>query len=51
MCDKVIIPFYENEGDTYPGNIKPGEYNVAELLRAHKSNPEAIQFIADMVEE
>ena len=42
------------EGETNPGNIAPGRYTLAELvdlLRDHKNNPEAIQFIADMMEE
>ena len=42
-----------DEGEKNPGSIEPGEYNVmdlVELLRNHKNNPEAIQFIADMME-
>ncbi len=38
----------------YPGNIQPGDYTLSglvDLLRTHKDNPEAIQFIADMLEE
>lgn len=33
--------------------IKPGYYSrrgIVELLRRHKKNPDAIQFIADMLE-
>ncbi len=43
-----------DEGETYPGGLRPGEYTrsgLVELLRTHKGNPEAIQFIADMLEE
>jgi hypothetical protein len=42
------------EGDPPPFGIEPGRYTVAELvelLRVHKNDPEAIQFIADMMEE
>jgi hypothetical protein len=47
------IPEHESEGDTYPGNIEPGDYDInglVALLRQNKRNPEAIQFIADMLE-
>jgi len=47
------IPDYERKGETYPGNIKPGDYDQNELvalLRKNKRNPKAIQFIADMLE-
>lgn len=47
------IPEHENEGDKYPGDIHPGSYSheqVVELLRQHKADPEAVQFIADMLE-
>lgn len=49
----LLIP-EPDEGQTYPGNIQPGDYTMNELvclLRTHKNNPEAIQFIADMLEE
>jgi hypothetical protein len=42
------------EGDPPPFGIEPGQYHLQELvglLRAHKNDPEAIQFIADMMEE
>ncbi len=38
----------------YPGQIKPGTYavnDVVAMLRRFKHNPDAIQFIADMLEE
>jgi len=40
---QVLIP-------EYPGGIKPGKYDTVTLLRQHKDNPEAIAFIADMLE-
>lgn len=51
----LVIPEYDTE-DTrpYPGSIKPGEYAVNELvdmLRQNAHNPDAILFIADMLEE
>ena len=42
-----------DEGQSNPGDINPGEYNLqdlVELLRTHESDPAAIQFIADMME-
>jgi len=51
--DPVWSPEWK-EGDPPPFDIEPGRYTVAELvelLRAHKNDPEAIQFIADMMEE
>lgn len=45
----LVIP----EGK-HPGNIEPNIYTrneTAALLREHKDNPDAIQFIADMLEE
>lgn len=49
----VVIP-PNDEPAAYPGDIKPGYYTrnqVVDLLRKHKDNPEAIQFLADMLEE
>ncbi len=49
----LLIPEYETDGERYPGDIQPGEYSVnevVEMLRKHKDNPDAIQFIADMLE-
>jgi len=47
------IPEYERKAQRYSGNIKPGDYDInglVALLRKNKSNPKAIQFIADMLE-
>jgi hypothetical protein len=47
------IPEQERKGESYPGNIKPGDYDInglVALLRKNKCNPKAIQFIADMLE-
>jgi hypothetical protein len=54
MPFKVIIPEM-GELMPYTGDlmIAAGEYDcngIVELLRDHKNNPEAIQFIADMME-
>jgi hypothetical protein len=52
---ELLIPEYDTEDpEPYPGDIKPGVYarnQVVELLRLNKGNPEAVQFIADMLEE
>jgi len=48
----LVVPETE-ERETYPGGIEPGYYTrneVVALLREHKDNPSAIQFIADMLE-
>jgi hypothetical protein len=54
MCN-LLIPEYDLEDpQPYPGDIQPGEYQgneVVELLREHADDPEAIRFIADMLEE
>ena len=54
MCN-LLIPEYDPDGPKpYPGDIKPGVYEgneVVELLPQHSANPEAIWFIADMLEE
>lgn len=51
----LVIPEYDTEDPRpYPGGIKPGEYAVNELvdmLRQNAHNPDAILFIADMLEE
>ena len=51
----LLIPDYGTDlTATYPGDIEPGQYRgneVVDLLRLNKHNPEAIQFIADMLEE
>ena len=50
----LIIPDYDPyKPGPYPGDIKPGYYSkaeVRELLRKHKDNPQALQFIRDMLE-
>jgi hypothetical protein len=50
----VIIPDYDPYNPKpYPGGIKPGRYRRSEikkLLKKHKNNPEALQFIRDMLE-
>ena len=52
---ELIIPDYDPyEPKPYPGNIKPGYYNkarVTRLLKKHKDNPAALQFLRDMMEE
>ena len=54
MCN-LLIPEYDPEDPKpYPGDIQPGVYEgneLVELLRQHSANPEAIRFIADMLEE
>jgi len=50
----LVVPDHDSDSEVYPGGIEPGRYDineVVELLRAHKHDPEAIQFIADMMEE
>ena len=50
----VIIPDYDPYNTKpYPGDIKPGCYRrpeIKKLLKKHKDNPEALQFIRDMME-
>jgi|GEM_PF-968558 hypothetical protein len=50
----IIIPEYDpHNAKPYPGDIKPGSYSKSEikkLLKKHKGNPEALQFIRDMME-
>jgi len=49
----LLIPDSENEGDPSPFGITPGYYDqsgLVGLLSRHSRNPEAIQFIADMLE-
>ncbi len=51
---RVLIPDYDpDDKESYPGDISPGSYSeaeVEELLEKHKDNPEALQFIRDMLE-
>ncbi len=49
----LIVP-QADQAAAYPGGIRPGYYTrnqVVALLREHKDDPDAIQFIADMLEE
>jgi len=52
--EMIIIPDYDPYNPKpYPGDIKPGGYRRSEikkLLMKHKDNPEALQFIRDMLE-
>jgi hypothetical protein len=51
---ELIIPDSDPyDPKPYPGNIKPGTYSqtkVKKLLKKNKDNPEALQFLRDMVE-
>jgi hypothetical protein len=51
---RLIIPNYDPENpEPYPGDIKPGYYTqseVEQLIEKNKDNPEALQFIRDMLE-
>ena len=53
VCN-LLIPDYDPEDPKpYPGDIQLGVYEgneIVELLRQHSANPEAIWFIADMLE-
>lgn len=50
----LIVPDYDPEHPTpYPGNIQPGYYTargLVDLLRTYSEDPEAIRFIADLLE-
>jgi len=50
----LIIPDYDPYNPKlYPGDIKPATYTAKEvkaLLKQHKDNPEALQFLKDMME-
>jgi hypothetical protein len=52
---ELIIPDYDPYNPKpYPGDIKPDSYSatkVKKLLKKHKDNPEAFQFLRDMMEE
>jgi hypothetical protein len=52
---ELIIPDYDPiNPKPYPGDIKPGYYSqakVKKLLKKHKDNPEALQFLRNMLEE
>jgi hypothetical protein len=51
----LLIPDYNPEDPKpYRGDIQPGEYQgneIVELLHQHGHDPEAIRFIADLLEE
>lgn len=51
---RIPLPEYQNgQPVPYPGDIQPGEYSlraVIELLRKFADNPDAVRFIADMLE-
>ena len=58
MSDKeteLIIPDYDPYNTKpYPGDTKSGTYSkahVKKLLKKHKNNPKALQFLRDMMEE
>jgi hypothetical protein len=54
MCNLLIPEYDPQDPQPYPGDIQPGVYEgneVVELLQEHSANPEAIWFIADMLEE
>jgi hypothetical protein len=54
MCTLLIPDYDPDDPKPYPSDIKPGVYEGNELvglLREHSANPEAIWFIADMLEE
>jgi len=52
---ELLIPDYDpDDPKPYPGDIKPGYYShakVKNLLKKNKDNPEALQFLRDMMEE
>jgi hypothetical protein len=51
----LLIPDYDPYNPKpYPREIKPGCYceaKVKRLLKKHKDNPEALQFLRDMLED
>ena len=49
----LLIPEPEKPQESSPYEIKPGYYTakqMLELVNEHKFNPQAIQFLADMLE-
>ncbi len=46
----IVIPEHDDADDPYPGGIQPGRHDLATLLRIYAGNPEAVRFIADMIE-
>ena len=52
ILESVLIPDYNyDHPETYPGGILPGRYSARDLLQDHVDDPEAVRFIADMLEE
>jgi len=51
----LLIPEYDPDNpEPYPGNIQPGQYTLSQLVglvRKHTGDPDAIRFIADMLEQ
>jgi hypothetical protein len=50
----LMLPEHLGKKSSFPAGFRPGRYGqqeVVEMLRKHKDNPEAVQFIADMMEE
>lgn len=51
----LLIPEYDvDDPRPYPGDIKPGQYDtkqLVDLLRRNAHDPQAILFLADMLEE
>jgi hypothetical protein len=51
---QIMLEIPMQDGEDYPGDIAPGRYtrnDVVKLLREHCHDPEAVRFIADMLEE
>ena len=51
--ETIIIPDYDPyNAKPYPGDIKPGyrRSEIKKLLKKRKDNPEALQFLRDMLE-
>ena len=50
----LLIPDYDPyDPKPYPGDIKPGYYRgkaIGKLLKQHADNPDAMQFLKDMLE-
>jgi len=50
---RTRIPFFENRGDQYPGNIQPGLYKpfeMLEMLQRYSYSPDVVDFLASMME-
>ena len=49
----LTIPEKQTPDEVFPGDLQPGTYThqeTVDLLRDHRNDPSAIQFIADMLE-